>query len=189
MEHFLKHKLILATIAIQLVALPLVLFAVKEKQETRTQASASTTLSFSPNSTSGAPYSVNLNQEFPVDVVLTPSENLITLTKLEINYDPSKVRLSETNPIVVNSAAFPEIIEGPVYANGKIQLVVSIGFDRTRVIQAVTKVLTVNFKAITTTNQTQVSFGPNSGLYSIRSNDSGTDSVLSNTTPAIIKIN
>ena len=140
MENFLKHKLILVTIAIQLVALPVILFAVKQNQETRTQASASTTLSFSPISTSSAPYSINIGQEFPVDIVLTPNENLISLAKLEINYDPSRITLSETNPVVVNSIAFPQIVEGPVYTNGKIQLVVSIGFDRTRVIQTKTKV-------------------------------------------------
>lgn len=189
MEHLIKHKLILLTIAIQLVALPLVLFAVKQNQDTRTRATASTTLSFSPISTSSAPYSVNIGQEFPVDVVLTPSENLISLAKFEINYDPSKITLSQTNPVVVNSAAFPQIVEGPVYTNGKIQLVVSIGFDRTRVIQTETKVLTINFKATSTTDQTQVSYGTNSGLYSLGTGDSSNISVLSASTPIFVKIN
>ena len=189
MEHFLKHKLILATIAIQIVALPLVLFAVKEKQETRTQASATTTLSFSPASTSSAPHSINLGQEFPVDVIVTPVDDLISLAKLEINYDPAKITLSPTNPILVNAAAFPQIIEGPVYTNGKIQLVVSIGFDRTRVIQAETKVLTINFKANSSIDQTQVFFGTNSGLYSLGTDDSSNLSVLSSTTPLYVKVN
>lgn len=189
MERILQHKLIILTIAIQLTALPLVLFAVKENQDTRTQASASTTLSFSPSSTSSTPHSVNIGQEFPVDIVLTPNENLISLAKLEINYDPSRITLSETNPVVVNSIAFPQIVEGPVYTNGKIQLVVSIGFDRTRVIQTETKVLTVKFKATGTTNQSQVTFGANSGLYSLGTGDSSNLSVLSATTPMYIKVN
>lgn len=189
MEHFLKHKLILVTIAIQLVALPLVLFAVKERQETRTQASASTTLSFTPASTLSTPHNVGLGQEFPVDVVVTPSDNLITLAKLEITYDSSKFSLSETNPVVVNTSAFPQIVEGPVYSPGKIQIVVSTGFDYTRVIQTETKVLTVNFKANSTVNQTQASFGTNSGLYSLGSGDSSNVSVLSATTPIYIKVN
>lgn len=189
MEHFLKHKLILVTIAIQLVALPLVLFAVKERQETRTQASASTTLSFSPASTSSTPHNVNVGQEFPVDVVVTPSDNLITLAKLEIIYDSSKFSLSDTNPIVVNTTAFPQTIEGPVYSPGKIQIVVSTGFDYTKVIQAETKILTINLKANTPVSQTQLSFGTNSGLYSLGSGDSSSISVLSATTPIYVKVN
>lgn len=188
MEHFLRHKLILVTIAIQLIALPIVLFAVKEKQETRTQAAASTTLSFSPTSTLSTPYSVNKGQVFPVDVVVTPSNNLITLAKLEITYDSSKFSLSETNPIVVNTTAFPQVVEGPVYSPGKIQIVVSTGFDYTRVIQTETKILTINFKANSTVNQTQASFGSNSGLYSLGSGDSSNVSVLSATTPIYFKI-
>lgn len=189
MERILQHKLILVTIAIQLVALPIVLFAVKERQETRTQASASTTLSFMPTSTSTTPHTVNLGQSFPVDVVVIPSNNLITLAKLEINYDSSKLSLSEANPITINTTAFPQVVEGPVYSPGKIQIVVSTGFDYTRVIQSETKVLTINFKANSTVNQSQVSFGTNSGLYSLGSGDSSNTSVLSATTPIFIKIN
>ncbi len=189
MENFLRHKLILITIAVQLVALPLVLFAVKQNQETRTQATASTTLSFSPSSTSSTPHTIDVGQEFPVDVVITPSDNLITLAKLEIIYDSTKFSLSDTNPVVVNSTAFPQIIEGPVYSPGKIQLVISIGFDRTRVIQTETKALTINFKANTAINQTQVSFGSNSGLYSLSTGDSSNLSVLSATTPMYVKVN
>ncbi len=190
MERILQHKLILVTIAIQLVALPLVLFAVKERQETRTQASASTTLSFTPASTLSTPHNVDLGQEFPVNVVVTPSDNLITLVKLEIDYDSSKLKPSDTNPITVNSTAFPQIIEGPITSSpGKIQIVVSTGFDYTKVIQTETKVLTVNFKALAPVNQTQVYFTAKSELYSLANGDSSNVSVLSSTTPMYVKIN
>lgn len=200
MERVLQHKLILVTIAIQLVALPFVLFAVKQQQETRSQASGNstytpipieptTTLSFNPNSTLTTPHSVKVGQEFPVEVIIEPNENLVSLAKLEINYDPSKLILSKENPTIVEPTAFPETIEGPVYTNGKIQLVVSTGFDRTRVIRAKTKIMTINFKAKSAVNQTQITFGTNSSVYSIGSDDSASDNVLSNSTPATIKIN
>ena len=49
MDWIIRHKLIAATIAIQLIALPLIILVVKQRQETQTQAEKSTTLFFNPN--------------------------------------------------------------------------------------------------------------------------------------------
>lgn len=190
MENLLKHKLILATIAIQLVALPLILFVVKQQQKTTTKATAGTTLSFSPTTTTTSPLAVNVGQDFSVDVVVNPTTNLISLAKIDIKYDFSRMTLSATNPIVINSQAFPTIVEGPIYSQGSIKIVVSIGSDQTKVIQTQTKILTLNFKATAAVNPTSIDFQTNgNALYSIAPQDSSNENVLATTIPANVKVN
>ncbi len=184
MKFLIKHKLILTTIAIQLIALPLILFAVKQQQQTNTKATAGTTLSLTPASvTSG------LGQNFSLDVMINPGPNLVSLAKIEIIYDPSKVTLDPTNPVVVNAQAFPQVVEGPIYTNGKVQVTISIGSDQSKVIQTTSKVLTLNLKAAAVTNETSVSFGPDNSIYSTAPGDRSDENVLSTTIPASIKIN
>lgn len=187
-DFIFRHKFSLIGIVVLLFALPLILFLVKQKQETRTQAAKSTTLTFLPSTTQSEPLNKNLGEEFTFDLMVNPGTNLVSLAKIEVLYDHTKMTLSPTNPLVVNSIAFPEIIEGPVYTTGKVQIVISTGSDQTRVIQEPTKALTLKFKG-TSVISTSVSFGPNNMLYSIAPNDSSNEDVLSTTTPAYVKIN
>src|SRR3990170_6228462 len=188
MELIKKHKLIFGIIAVQLIVLPLLLLLVRQQQETRTGAVAATTLSFLPNSGATSPINANINQEFTVDLMLNPGTNLVSLAKLDITYDPTVIALSSSTPVVVNSTAFPVIVEGPVYTNGRVQIVVSVGSDQTKVIQTTTKVLTIKFRG-TSASQTQIGFGSNNAAYSIAPQDSSTENVLSTTSPAYVKIN
>src|SRR3972149_2996960 len=160
MELIKKHKLIFGIIAVQLIVLPLLLLLVRQQQETRTGAVAATTLSFLPNSGATSPINANINQEFTVDLMLNPGTNLVSLAKLDITYDPTVIALSSSTPVVVNSTAFPVIVEGPIYTNGRVQIVVSVGSDQTKVIQTTTKVLTIKFRG-TSASQTQIGFGTN----------------------------
>ena len=166
MDFIRSHKFIVATIVIQLIALPLILLAVKERQETQTQAEKSTTLFFNPTSSINTPLTKNVGESFSVDLMVNPGNNLVSLAKIEINYDPTKVTLATNNPIVVNSQAFPTTVEGPVVTEtattGRVQIVVSVGSDQTKVIQTETKVLTVNMKAVAPKSQTLLSFGSTS---------------------------
>ncbi|OGH48228.1 MAG: hypothetical protein A3A51_04385 [Candidatus Levybacteria bacterium RIFCSPLOWO2_01_FULL_39_10] len=188
MELIKKHKLIFGIIAVQLIVLPLLLLLVRQQQETRTGAVAATTLSFLPNSGATSPINANINQEFTVDLMLNPGTNLVSLAKLDITYDPTVIALSSSTPVVVNSTAFPVIVEGPIYTNGRVQIVVSVGSDQTKVIQTTTKVLTIKFRG-TSASQTQIGFGTNNAIYSIAPQDSSTENVLSTTMQAYVKIN
>ncbi|MBI4039326.1 hypothetical protein HY388_00680, partial [Candidatus Daviesbacteria bacterium] len=104
-------------------------------------------------------------------------------------YDPTKITLSATNPVVVNTGVFPQIVEGPVLSSGKIQVVLSVGPDQTKVVQTDSKALTLNLKAQAAIDPTLVSYGPNNSIYSIAPQDSSNENVLSTTIPATIKIN
>jgi hypothetical protein len=183
MELLSRHKLILATIAIQLVALPLILFAVKQQQETRTQATAATTLSLTP-----ASYTTDLGQSFTMDVDINPANNLVSIVKLDVRYDSTKVKLDEVNPVTVTQS-FPQIVEGPIVTNGRVQMSVSIGSDQSKVVQTAAKVVTLNFKSLASTNSTSISFGNVNEVYSIAPQDRSDENVLSSTSPANVKIN
>lgn len=191
MDFIRRHKLIVATIVIQLIALPLILYLVKQEQETRTQAAASTTLYFAPASTATNPIQATPNQDIALDLMLNPGNNLVTLAKIEITYDPNVFTPAATNPVVVNSQVFKTTIEGPVLSNpGKIQLTVAVGSAHEDIIQTTAKVLTLNMKVKSTTATTkQIGFGAVSEILSIADQD-GNENVLStaNSTPATIKI-
>lgn len=184
MEFIRSHKLIVATIAIQLIVLPLILLAVKERQQVTTKAVAATTLFFNPQLSVG-----NVGQDLSYDLMVDPGTNLVSLIKVEILYDSTKFSLASSNPVVVNSQAFPVTIEGPVTSTpGKVQVVVSVGPDQTRVIQTETKVLTLNLRAIATANNTQISIGPITQVFSIAPQDTSTENVLSTTGPATVTL-
>jgi hypothetical protein len=192
MEFFRKHKLIAATVAIQIVVLPLMLLMVKQEQETSVQAAPATTLYFNPASSVNAPIIKNVNDAFALDLMVAPGNNLVSLIKVEINYDPAKFKLSATNPIIVNSRAFPVTVEGPVISEsaGKIQIVVSVGSDQTKVIQEATKILSLNMVTINSTNQTQISVNTKeSKLLTVSPHNENSENVLSYSYPAYVTVN
>jgi hypothetical protein len=194
MEFFRKHKLIAATIAIQIVLLPLIIYLVKQQQDSQTQATPATVLYFNPQSgPNGNPIIKNINDALSLDLMVTPASNLISLIKVEINYDPTKIKLSPQNPVTVNTQAFPVIVEGPVVTEsgttGKVQIIVSVGGDQTKVIQTETKVLTLNYQTLSATNLTQVTVNMNNSFArSIAAQDTSTENVLSSASPAYISV-
>ena len=193
MEFFRKHKLIAATIAIQLVVLPIMLFMVKQEQDTQTQATPATTLFFNPSSgPNGNPIIKYINEALSLDLMVTPAGNLISLVKVEVKYDPTIFKLNTSNPVTINSQAFPVTVEGPVVneTTGTIQVVVSVGSDQTKVIQTSTKIMTINLIANSPTNQSQISVNmANSFARSIATQDTNTENVISSAMPAYVKIN
>ncbi|HVF69232.1 MAG TPA: dockerin type I domain-containing protein [Xanthomonadales bacterium] len=186
----LKNKLFLGGVLILLaIGLPAVVFLSQQRQETRSRASASTTLYFVPSTTATAPLQKTVGQPVSFDVMLTPGNNRPSLVKLEIPYDSTKLQPT-SSPFVVNVDAFPTTQEGPIVRNGRILISVSVGNDPTKAITQLTKVGTVNFIAIATTgaNTTMLTFGSNSLVLSVASSDHANENVLSTTTPAYISV-
>ncbi len=186
-SHKMK-QLLIGTLLAVVAAIPATIFLSQQPQETRSRATASTTLSFAPSTTASAPLVKNGGETVSVDVMLDPGSNLVSVVKLELLYDPTKFIILN-NPFTVNTAAFPTTLEGPVYEDGKIVVAVSIGSDSTKVIQNATKVgtltLTTNGLAVT---PTQISFGTFSQALSIAPGDQSNENVLSTTIPAYISI-
>lgn len=188
----LKNKQLagIGVLVLLLVGLPVTIFLTQQSQETRSRATASTTLYFTPSTTTTTPLQKNVGETVTYDVMIDPGSNLPSLVKLHLQYDTTKFQVAGPSSFVVNTAAFPTTLEGPIVSNGNVYVSVSIGSDGTKAIQQVTKVgtLTLTTLAPTTTAPTLLSFGDKAQVLSIAANDQANENVLSTTTPAYTSI-
>lgn len=163
---------------------------IAQQQNTKSKAAASTTLYFEPTSSSNAPITKNIGENIDLDIYVDPGSNLVTFVRYQITFDATKMQLSTTDPITLNSTIFSSV-EGPVVTNGTIAQSVSIGSDPTKAIQKVTKIGTLHFKAVGGTAQTPttVVFGNLTQSLSSAGSDQASQNILSSTTPANIIIN
>lgn len=184
-----KKPLIIGSLLLLVAAIPATLLMTQEEQDTRTRATASTTLSYTPNSTNTAPIVKTIGDTVAFDIIVTPGSNLPSLVKLEMQYDATKFDPA-ANPFVVNTSAFPATIEGPIIMEGRVLISVSIGNDVTKAIQQPTKVGTLNLitKADTAGTPTQLTFGDRSQILSLAQNDEATENVLATTQPSFVTI-
>lgn len=170
-----------------IIILFLTIISLPEKKETRSHALKSTNLSFSPASTQTVPIQATVYQNVPLDIMVDPGMNWVSLIRLVINYDSTKFQPSGLTPFVNNPSAFPVILEGPVYTTGKISVVLSIGSDPTRAIVEPTKVGTITLLAtVVNTGTSTVSYDTQTQVFSVGPNDQAQENVLASTTPAYI---
>lgn len=184
-----KKFIIISSLLFILAAVPATIFLTQEPQDDRSRASASTTLSYTPNTSGTAPLVKNVGDPVALDIMIAPGSNLPSLVKLEMQYDSTKFQPA-TPAFTVNATAFPTTIEGPVVLDGKVLISVSIGSDSTKAIQSLTKVGTLNLVAKAPTNGTpaQLSFGTRSQVLSLAQSDEATENVLATTQPAFVNI-
>lgn len=185
-----RTKLLLTGILLLLVAIPLTLLLLQKPQDTRSRASGGTTLSLIPQPGTSSFIEKSVGQSVPIDMIVDPGSNSVTFIRYQIKYDPNKLQPVANNPFTLNTTSFPTIIEGPVVSNGTISQSISVGSDPTKAIRTVTKVGTVNFKAIAVTEEgpTIVSFTGLSQVLSSGSNDQAGENVLTGALPATITI-
>ncbi len=171
------------------VGIPAVVFLSQQRQETRSRASASTSLYFAPATTSSTPLVKTIGQSIAYDIMVSPGNNRPSIIRLEILYDITKLD-STTSPFIVNTTAFPTTQEGPVVQDGRVLITVSVGNDPSKSISQVTKVGTVNFtaKALTAPSTTRITFGSGSQVLSTAAGDQATENVLSTRTPGYVLI-
>ena len=183
----LKKILFGIVTVILLVAIPLTVYLLGQQQETRTEATPSTTLSLVLSSPS---VSIKTGDNFGVDVTINPGTNQVSFVKLSIGYESSKIGTSQAG-FEVSKSSFPVILEGPVYMDSNILITVSVGADPTKVIQSPTKVGKITFKALAGTGgaSAQVArFNSATQVLSIASSDTPSENVLSTTTPLSLNI-
>lgn len=190
-----RIKLLFAGLLILLISIPLTLSLTQKKQDVESHASAGTTLSLIPQPGPGSSIQKNVNDSVPIDLMIDPGPNAVTLIRLQIQYDASKLQTVGDNPFVPSPATntFPAlvILDGPVVKDGKISELISIGSDTSKAFKTPTKVGTINFKAIGTTpdnTPTVVSFTNLTEAFSSGSNDQASENILSTTHPASITI-
>ena len=185
-----KKKVILGAIALALlVTIPLTVSQLSKRQTTLNQAALGASLSFTPNSTPSSPIQSTIGGNIDLDMYIDPGTSSVTFVRYQVTYDPTKVKLVSSGPVDLNSNVFTSI-EGPVMSSDSIAQSVSIGSDPTKVVTQKTKVATLHFMAIGSTNgtTTTISFGTMSQVLSAGSHDQANQNVLSTTTPATVSI-
>lgn len=185
-----KKALILGSLLVLALSIPLTVRVLQPQQEIRSKAAGSTKLSFTPASSATAPLQKNVGDTIALDMMVDPGTNLVTFIRFQLQYDPTKLEIVQSDPFTINMTAFPQKIEGPVLGSGTIAESLSVGSDPTKAIQQVTKVGTVNFKAIGGTGgaPTTVTYTALTQALSSGANDQAGENVLSTTTPATIVI-
>lgn len=178
-----RKFLLLGIVVVLLASIPVTLYLLQQRQEVRSKAVASTTLSFSP-----ATAATGVGQEVKLEIMINPGQNQVSFVKLNVTYDPAKLSTIENS--LVPAPAFPATLEGPTYTSGNIDASLSTGARPTDVIQGPAKVATLTFKALAITEgiPTQISFGNQTQVLSIAQTDQASENVLSNTSPALITI-
>jgi hypothetical protein len=191
-----KKILLIAVIVIILIAIPLTLFLLQQQQELRSHAQAASTLSFTPDSSPSTPIQAAVGDPVDLDLYVDPGTNLISIVRLEVQYDDTKLTTASDSgdAFEKNAIDFPSVREGPIYLDGKMQVTLSIGSDLTKPVKTKTKIGTLHLKAIAKTDTpTQVLYSTQSQVLSLSGPDTGSsdqasENVLSATTPAIINI-
>lgn len=174
-----------------LIGIPVTIYLVQKQQEVRSHAEKSTNLTFSPTSSATAPIQKNVGDSIPLDIMVDPGKNLVSFVKLEIQYDPDKLATTGATTFQANTVAFPSVLEGPIYAPGKISVTLSVGPDPTKAIQSAVKAATITLKALANTppgTPTLVTYGATTQVLSIGSNDQASENVLASEAPATIVI-
>ena len=192
LQQYLANKTFYLTAFLMIIffVLPATIIMIETKQHTKSSAAASTIVSLSPTTSQASPITKNVNDIFPLDVMVDPGTNAVSLMTIVLQYDPTKLRVDPVNGFQMNQATFPSILEGPVYSDGQVAVQLSIGSDPTKAITQVAKAGTFQFTAIggTGTGTTTVTFSTNTQALSVGANDQASENVISSTQPAYITI-
>ncbi|HSW87894.1 MAG TPA: PKD domain-containing protein [Candidatus Saccharimonadales bacterium] len=185
----MKKFFIIGFIVVLLVTIPVAVYLVSLTTKTTTKAAPSTVLSAIATNTT-----VAVGDTVPVDIIADPGANAVSVVKLNISYDSTKLATT-SGGFAPNAAAFPTILDpvtyGPCTGNFcTITATLAIGADPTKAITIKTTVGTISFKALATTDQgpTNVTFGNQTTVYSVAQADQASENVLSSTTPLALTV-
>lgn len=188
-----KKLLIIGFAFILLVSIPLTIYLLQQQQEIRSKAAPSTTLAFNPATVTPNP---KTGDEFNLDIMINPGTNQVSIVKLDIRYDQTKIATSDAQTTcgaaICPTSDFPVTLDGPKYTNGTVGISLSIEPNVANVVQTTKKVASIRFKAIapTTGGDTKITFGPETKVFSVAQADAEGENVLllSSSTPASVTI-
>ncbi len=185
-----KKKVILGAIVLALlISIPLTVSQLSKQQTANGKAAAGASLTFTPASSTSSPIQSSVGSAINLDISVDPGPSMVTFVRYQVTYDPTKIALVAPSPVSLNSTVFTNV-EGPVINSGTLAQSVSIGSDPTKVVTQRTKIGTLHFKAVGSTNgsTTTITYGTISQALSSSANDQANQNVLSTTTPAVIAI-
>lgn len=183
-----RIKILFSLLLILFISIPITLSLIQKQQNQRSNASAGTTLSLIPEPGPSSDIQKTVGDNVPIDIKVDPGSNLVTILRLQAQYDPTKLQADTSNPFTPTTK-FSVTLQ-PVINNGTVSLIIATGGSPSDAIQSPTTAGTFHFKAIGSTSgsPTVVSFTSQTQAYSAGSTDTARDNVLSSTSPANITI-
>ncbi len=181
----IKKLLLLGFLFVVLLIIPLTIYLVQQQQDSRSQATANTTMKFTPDTTTA-----QVGDDVSFDVMIVPGNNQVNFIKLVVKFDSTKLKATNTS-FVVDPNSNLSILQGPVVGTDTISVALSVGNDPTKVIQADTKIGTLTFNVIDgPAENSQITFDPATEVSSINggNNDAFNENVFLSGTPASLTI-
>lgn len=190
-----KKLILLGLGVILLIAIPLTVFVVQQQQQTRSNASPATILSFidpaTQNPTTQAnPKIVTVGENVSFDVVMDPGSNVVGGITLIINYDSTKLSVVGQG-IAPNTTVMGNLLGNIKNTPGQIEVSLSpAAVDPTKAITQKATIGTITLKATNITDvgtPTQITFDANTIVAPIGSGDTNSN-VLAGKSPAFVSI-
>lgn len=172
----MKKVLLIIIALLLLLAIPLTVFFVSQRQELRKRAAPATTLSLSP-----ATATKKIGETFSLDVKIDTGENQVVAADIALSFDPEKLQ-AET---ITNGALFPNILTSGSVASGS--ATIAVGAQNTsQPVKGTGTAAVVRFKALATTESpVSVRFASSTFVGGL---GEGSTNVLVGTSPAKITI-
>ena len=186
-----KKLLLISGLIIVALAVPLTIYIVQKQQETRSHATASTTVSLTPSS-----ITKNVDDTMDFNIELNPGNNLVFAVTIDIAYDPAKLAPANgTQSLSIPTSVFPQVSDVAL-TPGHILITASSPPGTTSFVISQPKTIgKVSMKAIAGTGSTptKLEFGPKTDARSTSggftgSDDSASENVIASTVPALITI-
>lgn len=184
-----KMPILLVVLFLTVVGIGFSVWFLQKQTVTNPHAAPSTTLSFNPASQNGT-----VGGTVSSSIIVNPGSNQVSLVKVQLNYDGSKLQASSSaSSLVANQTAFPQTLITPTNTcNGTqctLSATFSVGSDPTKAIQTSTTVATVNFVVLpNASGPTQVTFGTATTVYSVARTDQAAENILASTSPLTINL-
>lgn len=171
----MKKVLAIVVGLLVLIAIPVTVFVVGQRQELRKRAAPATTLALTPQTVTKS-----VGDTFSLDVSLDPGTNQVIAVEIHLAFDPEKLEAQT----ITNSSLFTNILTSGVVDRGTAAITVGAADTRHPITQAGTAAV-VRFKALARTDAPiSVRFSPNTQATGIGE----ATNVLVGTTPATITI-
>lgn len=170
-----KFVLILVAI-LTLVAIPITVFVVGQRQELRQKAAPATTLSFTPATITKA-----VGDTFSLEATIDTAANQVVAAELHVLYDPAKLEAQT----ITNGALFPSILASGVVGQGTASITVGAR-DSTHPVTGRGTSAVIKFKALAKTDAPiSVKFAATTFVGGL---GEGATNILVGSTPATVTI-
>jgi len=190
-----KIRLLIAFLVLVVISIPVTVYILQRQQETRSKAAGATVFALIPQPGPGDTITKSTGDIIPVDLIVTPGTDAVSVASFQIQYDPTKLQPVTPDTVTLPTPADPlkpfnTIVEGPYVTNGLISETISSGTNTAGALQTETKIATINFKAIAPTGDTPTSltFTALSKAFSAAGGGQALVDILSTTKPASITI-